>query len=156
MQFSGTISDKGELLLKDRNLLTQWIKSHSGKNIELEIKVRRKQRSYLQNRYYFGVCVQLVCEALRHLGHDVDEEETHELLKSKFNSRKVANEHGEFIELPTSTTKITTVEMMEYIARIQQWAAEFLGLVIPDPNEQLSIELHDQVNETKLIVHDKV
>lgn len=156
MQFSGTISYKGELLLKDRNLLTQWIKSHAGKNIELEIKVRRKQRSYLQNRYYFGVCVQLVCEALRHLGNDVDEQDTHEFLKGKFNSKKIVNSDGVVEELPISTTKLTTTEMMEYIARIQQWAAEFLGLVIPDPESQLSIELHDQVNDKHVVIIDKI
>ena len=40
-------------------------------------------------------------------------------------------------EIPTlkSTTQLSTVEMNEYWEKIQQFAAEKLGLVIPDPNQ---------------------
>ena len=41
---------------------------------------------------------------------------------------------------PNGAGKTTTVEMMDYIAAIQQWAAEYLSIEIPDPGEQLMIE----------------
>jgi hypothetical protein len=31
---------------------------------------------------------------------------------------------------------------MDYIAEIQKWSAEFLGVDIPDPNENLTLELN--------------
>lgn len=155
MKLSGHINDKGELKLPEKQLLVEWLKTNPNKSIELEIKVRRKKRSNDQNAYMWGVVIPMVCTALRNLGHDVDEEETHEFLKSKFNSKKLANENGEFIDLPTSTTKLTTVEMMDYIASIQMWAAEFLGIVIPDPNQQLMIVTGDTVNDTNLLIVEK-
>lgn len=36
---------------------------------------------------------------------------------------------------------MTTVEMMEYFAEITAWAAEYLGVEIPQPGEQITIEL---------------
>lgn len=30
---------------------------------------------------------------------------------------------------------------MTFISQVQQWAAEFLRVVIPDPNEQVEIEM---------------
>ncbi len=138
MKFTGKIDANGVLAMNGRELLTDWLRQHPEKHIELEIKVRRKQRSTQQNKYYWPVVVGMVCEALRHLGHDVDEQETHELLKSKFNSEKIVNdETGEVLEIPKSTARLNTVEMMDYIAKIQMWAAEFLNIVIPDPDTQV-------------------
>lgn len=34
---------------------------------------------------------------------------------------------------------MTTVQMMEYFAEITQWAAEFLGVQIPEPGEQIKL-----------------
>lgn len=41
------------------------------------------------------------------------------------------------IGIQSSTAKQNTVEMMDYIAEIQMWAAEYLNITIPDPGEQL-------------------
>lgn len=95
----------------------------------------------------------MVCNALRHLGHDVDEQETHELLKSKFNSEKIVNdETGEVLEIPKSTARLNTVEMMDYIAKIQMWAAEFLNIVIPDPDTQVVLFSGDEINNQSIII----
>jgi len=140
MKLTGKIDDKGKLLMAERDMLLDWCRQHPDKHIELEIKVRRKQRSTLQNAYYHGVIVQLVCKGLRDMGHDVDEVETHEFLKGKFNSMKIVNEDSVVEEIPQSTSKLTTTEMMDYIAKIQMWAAEFLGINIPDPNQQIELQ----------------
>lgn len=152
MKLAAKISDEGALLMPDRAMLTDWLHSNKGKAVILEIKVRRKQRSNDQNAYMWGVVVPIVCGGLRHLGHDVDEQDTHEFLKARFNSKKIVNIDGVVEELPTSTTKLTTSEMMDYIARIQQWAAEYLGLVIPDPLQQSVLILADKVGEQGVIV----
>ena len=72
-------------------------------------------------------------------------ERIHEFLKAQFNRQSitVANkETGESIdsEISGSTTELTTVEFMEYIENVLRWAAEFLSLVIPEPNQTEWIE----------------
>jgi len=46
---------------------------------------------------------------------------------------------GQELQLPPSTRKQNTIEMLDYIAEIQMWAAEFLNIVIPDPGEQMEL-----------------
>lgn len=98
------------------------------------------KRSLNQNAYYHGVVVPLVKDGLNEMGYKEirTNEDAHEVLKSMFLKKQIPNEHGEFIELNGSTAKLTTVEFMEFKEDIQQWAAEYLGINIPDPNEQLS------------------
>ena len=38
-----------------------------------------------------------------------------------------------------STAELTTTQMMDYVSEIQQFAAEYLNVIIPDPNEQIEI-----------------
>lgn len=140
-KFTGKIGFDGKLVMLDRSLLEEWIKQHAGKHVELTIKVQRKQRSTLQNAYYHAVVVKMVCEGLRDLGHEIDEDLTHEFLKGKFNSENVVGNDGVVESIPRSTTEMNTVEMMDYVAKIQVWAAEFLGIVIPDPNQQMTIDM---------------
>lgn len=42
MKLTGKISEQGKLLLPLKDLLTDWINGNRGKNVELEIKVKRK------------------------------------------------------------------------------------------------------------------
>lgn len=155
MIFTGHIDNHGKFTLVDQPTLKRWIDTHKGKAITLDIKVKRRKRTNLQNSFYWSVVVQYVMLGLRELGHEVDEQETHELLKAKFNSKNVANEHGEVLNIPQSTTKLNTVDMMDYIAKIQMWAAEFLNIVIPDPESQSVITFKgDNVNGQSILVTD--
>lgn len=106
-----------------------------------ELKItKRSKRSLNQNRYYWGICVKMVHDGLKDLGHEVTLEETHDFLKAKFNYNEIVNEStGEVVSIPKSTTELSKTDFMEYIEKIQRFAAEFLNVVIPDPNTQLSI-----------------
>jgi len=46
---------------------------------------------------------------------------------------------GEVLDGVRDTSSLTTSEMMDFIADMQQWAIEALDLYIPDPNEQTEI-----------------
>ena len=159
MKITGKIDEQGKLSMANRAAFIDWITQHPNKAVEIEIKVRRKQRSTLQNSYLWGVVYPIVCGGFRDMGHDVDEQDTHEFLKAKFNSKRIMNLDGVVEDLPTSTTKLTTSEMMDYIAKIQMWAAEFLGVVIPDPNSQMQIDViemqGDTINGTQVLVTNK-
>jgi hypothetical protein len=100
------------------------------------------KRSEQQNRYYFGIVVPLVQEGIKHLGTELTKQETHEFLKGKFNYQEIINKQtGEYIQVPRSTTILNKEAFSEYIAKIQQFSAEFLNVVIPDAGEQLTIQL---------------
>ena len=83
-------------------------------------------RSNPQNRYYWGVCVEIISD---HTGFTP--EEIHEVLKHKFLTPK--ERMGQ--QIYPNTTQLDTREFNLYIEKIQRWASESLGLVIPDPNQ---------------------
>jgi hypothetical protein len=42
-------------------------------------------------------------------------------------------------ELPPTTTALNVAEMMDYIAQVQQFAAEYLNVTIPEAGEQTEL-----------------
>lgn len=87
----------------------------------------------------------MVLEGLRDAGWSVadfsDTKDVHEFLKDKFCPRdEIANiDTGETMILAPSTEKLDTKQREQYHADIRQWAAEFLGIYIPEPNEQTDL-----------------
>lgn len=118
------------------------VRNFAGKEIEITVQRKRRRRGLAQNNYYWGVIVPIVTVALIDAGYKVGKEATHEFLKATFNRREIINEStGEILSTVGSTTDMTTVEMMQYFSEITVWAAEFLGVEIPEPGEQIRIEL---------------
>lgn len=119
------------------------LKEFEGKSIELVIKTKRKYRSNDQNRYYFGVVVPLIKKRIEDdFGERMTKEEVHEFLKGKFNMEEKASQvTGELLHLPKSTTALSTTEFMEYVKIIRAWAIDFFEMDIPEPNEQIEIDV---------------
>lgn len=106
--------------------------------------ISMNSRSNQQNRYYFGLVIPLIQQGIKHLGTDITKEECHEFLKAKFNAQELVNEEtGEYIQIPRSTTALNKEQFCEYISKIQQFASEFLNVVIPDPSTQLALTYQD-------------
>lgn len=137
--------ENGSLKIQNRNGLKLDLKSLEGKEVEIKISKKKKRRSNQQNSYYWGVVIPIVREGLIEAGFPRDvfsnTQAVHELLKSMFCPKvEVINEDtGEVLQLPPTTTNLSTVNMMEYFEDIRQWGAEFLGIYIPEPNEALKI-----------------
>lgn len=106
----------------------------------MELKKSNK-RSLNQNAYYHGIVVPMVKDGLKDAGYnDVrTNEDAHEVIKYLFLKKKIANAHGEFVELIGSTARLSTTEFMDLIASVQAWASEYLSIEIPDPNTQLQL-----------------
>lgn len=128
--FTGTI-EHGKLSLDKREEFQSYLHALNGKRVELTVEKLKHPRSNGQNRYYFGVVCKLIAE---HTGHDV--EQVHELLKAMFSPK------WHFIlgdmnraAIPTSTTKLDTIEFEAYLDQCRHWAEGFLGVVIPLPGE---------------------
>lgn len=121
-------------------------------DITITVEKRKRKRSLNQNAYYFGVVVPLVRNGINQFGNEFSIEETHEYLKANFNLKEVINTNtGEVMKVPLSTANLTTINFMEYIEKIQRFAANDLCIVIPDPNE-MYIQLHDQTTTVHEII----
>lgn len=92
---------------------------------------KRTKRSDAQNRYYWGVVIEMIYAKLRK--HGYSEDEIHEILLAEFaRGREVLPGVPGKIK---RSRKMSTVEFNDYWRRIQRWAAEKLRLYIPDPKE---------------------
>lgn len=138
----GRVDDAGVFSLHNRQRLQQWCSENKGKDVRVRFTRRYNQRSTPQNSYYWGVVITEITQRLRDLGHQwLDEDDVHTMMKLRFNYEQIVSEEGEVLELPKSTSSLTTVEFIEYIDRVRQWAAGFLNIYIPDPNEDQLIKL---------------
>jgi hypothetical protein len=125
--FYGNI-EKGKLILEAPHAYLVYLASLEGKRIELILKKRKSQRSLAQNSYYWGVVIEILSN---HTGYE--SEEMHEALKVKFLSEGTDEKTG-LIKVK-STAKMNTDEFIKYTDKIIRWAAQDLGVFIPDPNQ---------------------
>ena len=130
-------------LVSNRKPIQEAIATFEGKEIEISICKAKKKRSNPQNAFYWGVVVPIVRNGLIEIGYKLTNERTHDFLKERFLKEELVNEEtGELLgSVSKSTASLTTTQFMEYMADINQFAAEFLGVTIPDPNEQLTITI---------------
>lgn len=147
LSYYGRVKE-GKIALPRKRLHTEVVGTFEGHSIEVIFQRKRNRRSSPQNRYYWSVVIPFVLRAFIDLGHrELQEgnkhhhEMIHEVLKDRFldNGIELSDADGQVIDGPSSTTRCTTTEFMDYLAQIQQWAAESLNTVIPDPNEQLEV-----------------
>lgn len=134
---------KNGIVTRNRNLLTDAIQSFEGKQITIRIERTKKKRSNPQNAYYWSCCIPIVRNCLKEAGHVMSNEQTHELLKLKFLKENILvnEETGETIERIKSSKELSTSQMMDYFAEIREWIFDFFGVMIPDPNENIKLEL---------------
>jgi len=130
--FQGKIN-KGRLILETPDRFRVHLSRYEGQQVEFSLRKKKSQRSSEQNRAYFGIAVEILCE---HTGFS--REEMHEALKQKFASR-IDEKTG--LTIVESTASMDTVRFMRYYDDIQKWAAEFLNVYIPSPGEPPMVEL---------------
>ena len=134
--------ENGTLKFKQRSTVLSDISQLKDGEYVMTIERKKRKRSLMQNAYYWGVVVPLVKEGLLDVGYRMTTEAVHEYLKGQFSITEIVNERtGEVLKSIGSTSQMTTSQMMDYFAEITQWAAEWLNIQIPQPNEQLKIGL---------------
>jgi len=123
--FVGSVKD-GKLILDLPGNFNRYLITLEGKRVSCEVKKFRKKRTDQQNKYYFGVIVNILSKQLGY-----EPEEIHLMLRERF-LRIHDEKHPDFV-IAKSTTKLNTQEFNEYIEAIQRWAAQELKIYIPDP-----------------------
>ena len=121
--------EDGKLIFFDPEKFRRLLESLSGP-IELVFRKVKSPRSSQQNRYYWGVIVKILADELGYSPEDV-----HFALRMRFLAPPEGQKGKESLVLPKSTTALSTKEFEGYQEEIRRWAAEFLGISIPDPNE---------------------
>lgn len=137
-RFYGTIKE-GEFSLYHQDEFEIVKKSLEGKEIQIDLSKKTNPRSLQQNRYYWGVIIDILSEETGQPKEDI-----HDFLRGLFLKKNVAiaDKYGEIEDISTtrSTTKLNTQEFMKYNEDIRRWSSMSLGIYIPDVNEQYSID----------------
>ena len=116
---------KGAFIPADPTAFRLCFAKLEGKAVEVVVRKKKKHRSGAQNAYYWGIVIDIISGAT-----GFTPQESHDAMRFKF----LTDMTGELPKVK-STAELTTVEFLDYVAQIQQWASEFLGVYIPDPNE---------------------
>ena len=119
-------------------LLDNLLQSLEDGTYTVTIKKASRRRSNDQNEWLWGVIYPAVLAGLRDQGWEItDVEQVHELCKAHFASQDVVNPHtGEVVTLPSSTAKMSVTDFSVYVDKIRAFAADYLNISIPDPNEK--------------------
>ena len=105
------------------------------KDMLCEIRKDKRNRSTVQNAYYWFLLTMLETDT----GNDKDD--LHDYFKRKY-LQKFKWVFGENINYHKSTTKLTTLEMEDYLEKIRVFASRELGCFLPLPGETI----HDYLN----------
>ncbi len=120
------VVQKGKFKAADSEEFRRSFWGFEGKEVVVSVSLPKKKRSKEQNKYLWAVVYKLIAD---YVGHTADQ--IHYAMRDKF-LRFPSEKMGYIVR---STTTLTTVEQEKYHSEIRVWAAEFLSLYIPEPNE---------------------
>ena len=135
--------DENGNLKRNRKFIADAIKSFSGKEIEIIIKRKYKQRSNPQSAFYWSWTLPFFQQLFNEAWGEIRPiEEIHEILKATCNYIELPNPAtGEVHRIPRSTTELTTSGWMDFELQMDQFARDFFNATLPKPNEQTTLEL---------------
>lgn len=123
--FRGKV-EQGKLTLDDKERFLRYIRKFEGKNVCLAIDYMKSIRTDNQNRYYWGGVVTPLADEF---GYFPDQ--MHDALRMKFLTKYDDS------DLPTieSSSRLSRIEMSEYIEKIRTWAMTEYNINLPTPEE---------------------
>ena len=125
-KFSGWV--KGLEFIPDNPVrYKQRLTELNGLRVNISPVRYRKNRSNDQNKYYWGVVIEMIAD---HCGYTKDDHASvSDELKSKF-----LGTQGK-LQIANSSSSLNTKEFEEYQSKIRTWASIELNLYVPLPNE---------------------
>ncbi len=134
--FDGMVKG-GKLGLGTHTAINAFLPLLEGKQVEVEIRVRRKRRSSDQNAFFHGPVLDQLEDFYREAGSTLNREDIKQHVKELCGiwDRKVLPGGGTKRVL-RSTADYTTAEMEEFLERLRAYFAGW-GLQILRPNEHL-------------------
>ena len=118
--------EDGKLIAQKGIEFSKIIKNLEGKEFYIEIVEEKKGRSANQNAYYWSLLT-IVGEELGYT-----KEEVHEAFKNIF-----LTSYDEKLPKVKSTTKLSTVDMEDYLQKIRVYCLTELNINLPLPHENI-------------------
>ena len=130
--FAGRVLKGGLLVLEDRLGYSRWLRHLSGQFVEVSVRKQRSKRTLDQNAWHWGIAVPTIAAAL---GYERNEhEQVHYALVAKCFGTKRDSATG--LDVPNvRSSHLSTVEFSELMEWEVRFAAQFLDVVVPLPNE---------------------
>ena len=114
----------------DRELFDKSLDHFRGKDACLEISPIDKKRSVPQNRYLFGVVIELLVTETEDFG-GWDSYSVYKHLERKFLNDYPIDEPREWVHIKN----LSTVDFEELMTKVREWASMEVGCYIPEPHE---------------------
>lgn len=118
--------DEGDLVWSDSRVWA-YLRTLEGREVDVIIKVHRREMGTQAKRYYFGVVVALIAD---HCGYERDE--MHELLAMRF--LRIEDDPVTGSPRRRHLPEFDSKDGADYIDRCIRFAAE-LGVYVPSPGE---------------------
>jgi hypothetical protein len=122
-----TLNELNELIYLDQEYYNTFISSFSKDTIfQITIKKGEYLRSSQQNRYYWGVILNLALSAFKENGYNgISKEEIHKFFKSRFLWKENIDIFtGEIIKIIGTTSELSKKEFNEFIHNIEEFLLE--------------------------------
>jgi hypothetical protein len=133
--FPARVEDSGGIRVDNRPAFDRAMKTLVGTRVVVQIEREQNARSWQQLKYHWGLVLKMIADET---GQDT--EAIHDDACERFlTTRHVVylnRQTGEVEErdVHRRTTGLTAKEFAEFVDRVRQWAGEWLGIVIPDPD----------------------
>lgn len=111
-----------------RAMMDRFLGAYKGPTVMLKLSKPQSVRSLNANAFYWGV---VISEIAQHTGHSA--EEIHLAVKDLFLPRKFLKLGTREVEVRKTTTDLSPTEFSAYVEQVRAWAAQELGLTIPEP-----------------------
>jgi hypothetical protein len=133
LTFPGVIDPAGRLRLDNRSAFDAHARTLATKRVVLSVREDRATRSTRQLRWEFGVALPLIAEAC---GYEANEtEQLHYELLTKHYGVRYNRKLKKYVPKVKRSRQLNTKEYAEHQEWLCRFAAEFLGCVVPLPNE---------------------
>lgn len=104
------------------------------------IKATKGQRSTQANAYLHGIVLPMILDALRDRGYDLSGiEDVKQILKQLFLKVKSVEGKEDDFPITRNTSDLTKEEFSFFLDQVIRFASEKLGIVIPDPEQEIFV-----------------
>lgn len=129
--FRATVN-AGILNFQDKAGFAQHVRGLEGKLVEVIVKKYTVKRSSPQNRYFHGVVLPMITDAMGEQNQDY----VKDALKWHFLRKTLPGG----LETVRATSELNTEEFTDFIEKCRHLAAEMYGIDIPDPSKYTEVE----------------
>lgn len=142
MRHYGTTDKEGKVSWENYEMIVDDIRKRKNRMIYLEVFSDYNKRTTSQNRYYWGVVIELIFADMVEKGNELPDDSAGREIVHEFLKKRFLEYQFEFVDkwgvvttktITKSTSRLSTVEFNEYIDKCVLFATEFLDLIIPSP-----------------------